>query len=157
MKNLEGTAAPDFDLEGSDGKVHRLKDYKGRTIVLYFYPKDGTPGCTQEACSFRDLRREFEKLGVTVLGVSRDSLDAHRKFAESNQLPFVLLSDPEGKMLSAYGAWGEKKMYGKTVTGAIRSTVVIGPDGKVLRHWHPVKKAAQHPAEVLGFLKELAR
>lgn len=155
MKNLEGARAPDFSLQGSDGKIHRLKDYKGRWVVLYFYPKDATPGCTQEACSFRDLHKEMAKLGVTVLGVSRDSLASHAKFIASNKLPFVLLSDPDGTVHSAYGAWGEKKMYGKTVTGAIRSTVVIGPDGKVARHWSSVKKAADHPSEVLKFLEEV--
>lgn len=155
MKNLEGAKAPDFHLEGSDGKTHRLRDYKGRSVVLYFYPKDATPGCTQEACSFRDLHRDFEKLGATVLGVSRDSLGSHSKIIASNRLPFVLLSDPDGTAHKAYGAWGEKKMYGKNVTGAIRSTVVIGPDGKVLRHWPSVKKAEDHPAEVLQFLKSL--
>jgi peroxiredoxin Q/BCP len=152
--NLEGKKAPDFDLEGSDGKSHRLKDYNGKAVVLYFYPRDNTPGCTKEACGFRDLHQSLKKAGVEVFGVSKDSLSSHDKFIEDHGLPFVLLSDPDTKMMKAYGAWGKKQMYGKTVEGTIRSTVVIGPDGKVLRHWPAVKKAEEHPQEVLGFIKE---
>lgn len=152
--NLEGNNAPDFDLEGSDGKRHRLKDYTGKTVVLYFYPKDDTPGCTKEACGFRDLQQDLKKADGVVLGVSKDSIASHGKFAEKYKLPFPLLSDPDTKTMRAYGAWGEKQMYGKTVEGTIRSTVVIGPDGKVLKHWASVKKAEQHPEEVLKFMKE---
>lgn len=152
MSNLEGRKAPDFDLPGSDGKTHRLADYRGRTVVLYFYPKDDTPGCTKEACGFRDSFAAVSRRAV-VLGVSRDDVASHRRFAEKYNLPFPLLSDGDTAVMKAYGAWGEKLMYGKPVTGTIRSTVVIGPDGTVVRHWPTVKKAEEHPAEVLAFLE----
>jgi peroxiredoxin Q/BCP len=155
--NLEGTKAPDFDLEGNDGKRHRLKDYSGKTVVLYFYPKDNTPGCTKEACGFRDLHQSLNKAGAVILGVSKDSLASHEKFASSYRLPFVLLSDPELKTMKAYGAWGQKVMYGKTVEGTIRSTVVVGPDGKVVKHWPAVKNAEEHPQRVLECLTESKR
>lgn len=153
MSHLEGKKAPDFKLEGSDGKTHALKDFKGKTVVLYFYPRDNTPGCTKEACGFRDLHRKIAAKKAVVLGVSKNSLKSHDKFIADFKLPFVLLSDPDGKAMEAYGAWGEKTMYGRTVKGTIRSTVVIGPDGKVLKHWAQVRKAAEHPEEVLAFLK----
>ncbi len=154
MPNLEGQKAPDFQLEGSDGKSHSLKDYSGKTIVIYFYPRDNTPGCTKEACTFRDLHNELQDLDVTVLGVSKDSLKAHDKFINAFGLPFVLLSDPDTTMMQAYSAFGEKKMYGKVSMGTIRSTVVIGPDGKIIKHWPTVKKAETHPNEVLDFLRQ---
>jgi len=154
--NLEGKKAPEFDLEGSDGKRHRLKDYNGKTVVLYFYPRDNTPGCTKEACGFRDLNRDLLKAGAVVLGASKDSLAAHEKFTTGYRLPFVLLSDPETRVMRAYGAWGKKMMYGKEVEGTIRSTVVIGPDGKVRKHWQTVKNAEAHPRVVLEFLSEKA-
>jgi len=153
MASLTGKKAPDFELAGSDGKTHRLADYKGKTMVLYFYPRDSTPGCTKEACGFRDDYKALQKQGAVVLGVSKDSVSSHQGFIDKFKLPFVLLSDPDTKVMKAYGAWGEKMMYGKPVTGTIRSTVVIGPDGKVQRHWATVKKAEQHPAEVLDFLE----
>ena len=150
--NLEGKKAPDFDLEGSDGKRHRLQDYKGKTVVLYFYPKDNTPGCTKEACGFRDLKKETEKAGAVVLGVSKDSISSHEKFRDAYKLNFPLLSDPDTGTMRAYGAFGKKMMYGKEVDGTIRSTVVIGPDGKVHKHWQTVKHAEAHPQQVLEFL-----
>jgi peroxiredoxin Q/BCP len=156
MANLEGKKAPSFSLEGNDGKKHSLKDYQGKTVVLYFYPKDSTPGCTKEACGFRDLYGGWQKKNTVVLGVSKDSLAAHDKFAAAYKLPFPLLSDPDTSVMKAYGAWGKKMMYGKTVEGTIRSTVVIGPDGKVVKHWTAVKKAEEHPAEVAEFLKSIA-
>ena len=152
--NLEGKKAKDFDLDGSDGKRHRLKDYDGKTVILYFYPKDNTPGCTKEACGFRDLHNQLKKAGMVVLGVSKDGLTSHEKFSSDYRLPFVLLSDPEMKLMRAYGAWGKKQMYGETVEGTLRSTVVIGPDGKVIKHWPAVKNAQEHPVEVLKFLGE---
>lgn len=152
MPNLEGKKAPDFALPGTDGKTHSLKDYKGKTVVLYFYPKDDTPGCTKEACGFRDSFAAVSKV-ATVLGVSRDSIASHQKFITKFKLPFVLLSDADTAVMKSYGAFGEKLMYGKPVQGTIRSTVVIGPDGKVRKHWSPVKNAEEHPAEVLAFLK----
>ncbi|HEY7165582.1 MAG TPA: peroxiredoxin [Candidatus Binatia bacterium] len=156
MKNLEGNKAPDFTLEGNDGKKHSLADYRGKTVVLYFYPKDNTPGCTKEACGFRDLGATLKKAGVVVLGVSKDSIDSHNKFSEKFNLPFVLLSDPKAEVMKKYGAFGKKMMYGKTVEGTIRSTVVIGPKGDVIKHWPAVKRAETHPEEVLAFVKERA-
>jgi peroxiredoxin Q/BCP len=152
--NLEGKKAPAFRLEGNDGKTHALDDYRGKTVVMYFYPKDNTPGCTKEACGFRDLTPSLKKKGVVVLGVSKDSIASHDKFAEKYRLPFVLLSDPKTDLMKKYGAYGKKMMYGKTVEGTIRSTVVIGPNGVVMKHWPAVKKAEEHPNEVLGFLTE---
>lgn len=152
MPSLEGKKAPDFALPGSDGNTHALNDYRGRIVVLYFYPKDDTPGCTKEACGFRDSFAAVSKEAV-VLGVSKDSIDAHQKFIAKYKLPFVLLADEESAVMKAYGAFGEKMMYGKPVMGTIRSTVVIGPDGTVRKHWLPVKDAEQHPAEVLAFLR----
>jgi len=153
MASLEGKKAPVFSLEGNDGKKHSLEDYKGKTVVLYFYPKDDTPGCTKEACGFRDMGAALKKSGAVVLGVSKDSIDSHNKFAKKYKLPFVLLSDPKTEVMKKYGAFGKKMMYGKSVEGTIRSTVVIDPDGKVSKHWPTVKKAEAHPDEVLTFLK----
>ena len=153
MANLEGKKAPAFSLEGNDGKTHSLEDYKGKTVVVYFYPKDNTPGCTKEACGFRDLNASLKKSGVVVLGVSKDSIDSHNKFIEKFKLPFVLLSDPKLEMMKKYSAYGKKMMYGKEVQGTIRSTVVIGPKGDVIKHWTIVKKAEEHPKEVLVYLE----
>lgn len=153
MASLEGTKAPDFELEGSDGTKHALRNYSGKTVVIYFYPKDNTPGCTKEACSFRELHQDLQKMGVVLLGVSKDSLKSHDKFIRDFGLPFVLLSDPEAKMMQDYGAFGEKVMYGKKAMGTIRSTVVVGPDGTVVKHWQTVKKAAEHPEAVVDFLR----
>ena len=150
--SLEGKKAPAFDLEGSDGKRHTLGEYAGKTVVIYFYPKDNTPGCTKEACAFRDLHKTLRDLGVVLLGVSRDSLTSHDKFIADFGLPFVLLSDPDTTMMAAYGAYGEKVQYGKKSMGTIRSTVVVGPDGTVIKHWPKVAKAEEHPAAVLAFL-----
>jgi thioredoxin-dependent peroxiredoxin len=150
---LEGAKAPDFILEGSDGAKHSLGDYIGKTVIIYFYPRDNTPGCTREACGFRDLKPDLDRMGVALLGVSKDSMKSHDKFINDFGLPFVLLSDPEGRMMTAYGAYGEKMMYGKKTVGVIRSTVIIGPDGNVVRHWPKVTKAEAHPDDVLAFLK----
>ena len=147
-----GDPAPDFTAVTDGGETLRLSDLRGKRVVLYFYPKDDTPGCTKEACGFRDSFASVSKKAV-VLGVSRDSLKSHDKFITKYQLPFVLLSDEDTSMMKAYGAFGEKLMYGKPVLGTIRSTLVIGPDGKVIKHWLPVKNAEEHPAEVLAFLK----
>jgi len=150
--SLEGKKAPDFALDGSDGTRHHLKDYSGRTVVIFFYPKDNTSGCTKEACGFRDEYRRLTEKGIVLLGVSKDSIASHTKFISTYSLPFVLLSDPDTAMMSAYAAFGEKVMYGKKTTGTIRSTVVIGPDGIVRKHWSKVAKAEQHPAQVLEYL-----
>jgi thioredoxin-dependent peroxiredoxin len=145
----EGKAAPAFTLKDADGNAVSLKDFTGSNVVLYFYPKDDTPGCTKEACGFRDLWDAIRKTGTVVLGVSPDDGASHRRFAEKYQLPFTLLSDPDRGVMTRYGAWGEKNMYGKKTMGVIRSTVLIGPDGKVRKHWKRVASAADHPARVL--------
>ncbi len=153
--SLEGKQAPDFTLAGSDGREHTLGEYRGKTVVIYFYPRDNTPGCTKEACGFRDLDQELKKRGVVLLGVSRDSLKSHDKFIRDFGLPFTLLSDPDAAMMTSYGAYGEKVLYGKKSMGVIRSTVVVGPDGTVIRHWARVAKAESHPADVAAFLEKL--
>jgi peroxiredoxin Q/BCP len=149
----EGKAAPAFTLEDADGKRVSLKDFTGQDVVVYFYPKDDTPGCTKEACGFRDGWKELSKRGVVVLGVSPDSAASHQKFRARYKLPFTLLSDPDRKVMEKYGAFGEKMMYGKKVTGVIRSTVWIGTDGKVKKHWARVAKAEAHPEQVLTALR----
>jgi peroxiredoxin Q/BCP len=152
MAIQEGKAAPAFTLTDGAGKQVSLSDFAGKDVILYFYPKDDTPGCTKEACGFRDAWSELKKQGVVVLGVSADNAASHQKFATKYKLPFPLLSDPDRKVMTKYGAYGEKMMYGKKVTGVIRSTVWIGPDGKVKRHWARVAKAEAHPDQVLDAL-----
>jgi len=149
----EGKRAPAFTLADSQGAKVSLKDLAGKNVILYFYPKDDTPGCTKEACGFRDLWREITKLNTVVLGVSADDADSHRRFAAKYKLPFTLLSDPERKVMEKYGAYGAKMMYGKKTVGVIRSTVWIGPDGKVKKHWARVADAAKHPAQLLAVLR----
>jgi peroxiredoxin Q/BCP len=153
MAIQEGKAAPAFSLQDAEGKTVSLADLEGRDVVLYFYPKDDTPGCTKEACGFRDAWKELQKLGVAVLGVSPDSGASHQKFRDKYKLPFTLLSDPDRKVMTKYGAFGEKTMYGKKTMGVIRSTVWIGPDGKVRKHWARVAKAEAHPDQVLEALR----
>jgi peroxiredoxin Q/BCP len=148
----EGKTAPSFTLTDATGNRVSLKDFKGRDVIVYFYPKDDTPGCTKEAQAFRDLWQPITAAGAVVLGISPDSPESHARFAAKHDLPFTLLSDPDRKVLTAYEAYGEKKMYGKTVTGVIRSTVWVGPDGKVKKHWRKVASAADHPAKVLEAL-----
>ena len=152
----EGKAAPEFTLEDGDGKPVSLGDYRGRYVVVYFYPRDDTPGCTKEACGFRDLDEAFRNRGAAVLGVSPDDGASHRKFAEKYDLPFTLLCDPERRVMEQYGAWGEKMMYGKKTVGVIRSTVIVDPDGKVAKRWRRVARAADHPEKVLEALDALA-
>jgi peroxiredoxin Q/BCP len=149
----EGKAAPAFALEDAGGKKVSLADFAGKNVILYFYPRDDTPGCTKEACGFRDDWKEIQKLNAVVLGVSADRAESHRKFAAKYKLPFPLLSDPDRKVMEKYGAYGEKMMYGKKTVGVIRSTVWIGPDGKVKKHWARVPSAAEHPAKVLEALR----
>ena len=149
----EGKAAPAFTLKDTDGNKVSLKDLRGKHVILYFYPKDDTPGCTKEACGFRDLWDDIQASGAVVLGVSADDAASHQKFVTKYKLPFTLLSDPDRKVMEAYGAYGEKMMYGKKVTGVIRSTVWIGTDGKVVKHWKKVPKAETHPEKVLEALK----
>ena len=150
-----GDMAPDFELPSDSGETVKLSDFRGKRVVVFFYPKDDTPGCTKEACGFRDSIDSVTNSNAVVLGVSKDGIESHNQFIAKYNLPFTLLSDPETKVMQAYGAWGERKnMEGKTVEGAIRSTVVIGPDGKVLRQWAPVANAEEHPREVLQFLQK---
>jgi peroxiredoxin Q/BCP len=149
----EGRAAPAFTLPDASGREVSLSDLRGKHVVVYFYPKDDTPGCTKEACGFRDLWKDVQKLGAVVLGVSPDDAATHRKFAAKYRLPFTLLSDADRSVMERYGAWGEKMMYGRKTVGVIRSTVWIGPDGKVRRHWARVPKAEDHPAHVLEALR----
>ena len=147
-----GKAAPAFSLKDADGNKVSLADFKGKDVVVYFYPKDDTPGCTKEACGFRDSWSELKKKGVIVIGISPDDEASHRKFIDKYQLPFLLLCDPDRKVMEKYGAFGEKMMYGKPVTGVIRSTVWVGADGKVRKHWAKVPKAETHPAAVVAAL-----
>jgi peroxiredoxin Q/BCP len=149
----EGKKAPDFTLENAEGKKVSLSDFKGKDVVVYFYPKDDTPGCTKEACGFRDLWKDLQRAGVVVLGVSPDAGASHQKFAAKYKLPFTLLSDPDRKLMKAWGAYGEKMMYGKKTQGVIRSTVWIAPDGVVKKHWKRVPDAAKHPEKVLEALR----
>jgi thioredoxin-dependent peroxiredoxin len=143
-----GDKAPDFAAQDESGRSHSLKDYRGKTVVLYFYPKDQTPGCTIEACDFRDLHGKFAKKDAVVLGVSPDGAASHVKFKEKQKLPFPLLVDEDKKLCGAYGAWGEKSLYGRKFMGVIRSTFVIGPDGKIKAVERKVKVAG-HAAAML--------
>jgi thioredoxin-dependent peroxiredoxin len=149
-----GDPAPDFTLEDQAGRKVSLADQAGKNVVLYFYPKDDTPGCTKEACGFRDAWSDLQGLGAVVLGVSPDSSASHGRFAEKYRLPFPLLADPDRTVLTAYEAYGEKTMYGKKMMGVIRSTVWIGPDGRIRRHWPRISDAAGHPEQVLAALRE---
>jgi peroxiredoxin Q/BCP len=152
---VAGMPAPDFTLPASDGSSVTLSALRGQWVVLYFYPKDDTPGCTTEACSFRDNWHTLEKRGVRVLGISRDSVKSHQKFAEKYGLPFTLLSDENGAVTENYGVWVEKSMYGKTYMGIARVTFAIGPDGTIAHVWPKVHPEG-HAAEVLAFLDSQA-
>ncbi len=147
----EGNKAPDFALKDDNGGTVRLSALKGKTVVLYFYPKDDTPGCTKEACSFRDGFGEIQKKGAVVLGVSPDSVDSHKKFKEKFHLNFPLLSDDEKKVVNAYGVWKQKALYGRKYMGVERTTFVIGADGKI-RKIFPKVKVDGHYEEVLAEL-----
>jgi peroxiredoxin Q/BCP len=151
-----GQAAPDFALEDQKGHVHTLKGFRGQWVVLYFYPKDDTPGCTVEACRFRDATPEFTKRGAVVLGVSPDSAKSHDKFVGKFNLPFALLADTEKKACQAYGVWQEKSMYGRKYMGVARTTYLIDPKGKVAARWDKVKPA-EHDSEVLAKMDELKK
>ena len=148
-----GEVAPGFELADQNGQLHSLEDYRDQWVVLYFYPKDDTPGCTKEACGFRDNWKKIQKTGAVVLGISPDDEASHKKFIAKYKLPFTLLSDPNKKVMEKYGAWGEKMMYGKKTVGVIRSTTWVGPNGKVKKHWKKVAKAADHPDKVLELLQ----
>jgi thioredoxin-dependent peroxiredoxin len=150
-----GQPAPEFSLESDQGGRVTLADLRGKPVVLYFYPKDDTPGCTTQACDLRDSWTEFERRGATVLGVSPDSIDSHEEFSKKFSLPFPLLADPDHAVAEAYGAWGEKKNYGRTYKGIIRSGFVIGPDGTLAAAKRNVK-ADRHRKWALAELDRLA-
>jgi len=147
----EGDPAPDFELESDEGASVRLSELRGKPVVLFFYPKDNTPGCTKQVCGFRDAFREYQERGAVVLGVSPDDAASHRKFKERYELPFTLLVDSEHEVADAYGAWGEKSFAGRNYMGVIRSTFVIDPEGKVARTMYGVN-AERNPTEVLEAL-----
>ena len=149
-----GKKAPAFNLPDQDGNKHRLSDYAGKWVLVYFYPKDNTSGCTKEACAIRDDWSDFRKLGAVVLGVSKDSVKSHRNFADKHSLPFTLLSDESTKMIEKYGAWQKKKMAGREYMGIVRISYLIDPKGKVAKVYAKVKPP-EHSAEVLADLREL--
>lgn len=148
-----GEKAPEFTLVDKDGNMVSLQDFLGKRIVLYFYPKDNTPGCTKQACAFAGAYAAFEKLGVVVIGVSKDSTASHQKFADKHGLPFVLLSDPDATMIQAYGAWHEKKIYGRIGFGVMRVTYIIDVEGNIA-HVMPKVKPDTNAAEILAMLTE---
>jgi peroxiredoxin Q/BCP len=152
MSLTEGQDAPDFSLQATGGRTVSLASLKGKPFVLYFYPRADTPGCTKEACAFQDSLPDFSKLDVTVIGVSKDGMKALEKFAEKYTLAFPLASDPETKVINAYGAWQEKSMYGKKYMGIERSTVLVDAAGKVAKHW-PKVKVTGHAEDVLKALQ----
>ena len=144
-----GTRAPEFTLPDQNGKMHSLEDYRGRRVILYFYPKDNTSGCTKQACGFSDRYPQFTEKGVEILGVSKDSVESHKKFEEKNGLAFTLLADPERKVLEAYDVWKEKKNYGKVSMGVVRTTYLIDENGVIIRANDKVK-AAEDAEKMLG-------
>ncbi|MDP2629109.1 MAG: thioredoxin-dependent thiol peroxidase [Candidatus Harrisonbacteria bacterium] len=148
MKLRIGEKAPDFILPDQHGEEHSISQYKGEWVLLYFYPKDNTPGCTAEACQIRDNMEAFKKLSITVLGVSIDSVDSHKKFADKHDLPFTLLSDWDKKVVELYGVWGKKKFMGKEFMGTKRTSFLIDREGRIVKIYEKVKPA-QHGEEVL--------
>ncbi len=150
MLNI-GTPAPDFTLPDQNGKMHALSDYRGRKVILYFYPKDNTSGCTRQACGFAELYPQFTEKGAVVLGVSKDSVASHKKFEQVYGLPFTLLSDVDKAAIQAYGVWQEKKNYGKVTMGVVRTTYLIDENGVIVRAYEKVK-AADNPAQMLADL-----
>lgn len=147
-----GTKAPEFTLPDQNGEMKSLSDYKGQKVILYFYPKDMTSGCTKQACAFSELYPQFREKGAVVLGVSKDSVASHKRFEEKYGLPFVLLSDTERTVIEAYDVWKEKKLYGKVSYGVVRTTYLIDEDGMIEKAFDKVK-AADNPAQMLGALE----
>ncbi len=150
-----GSKAPDFNLPDQNGEMHTLKDQKGKWVLLYFYPKDDTPGCTVEACTIRDNYSAFKKAGIVVLGVSADSVKKHAKFADKYDLPFTLLADEEHQALDVYGVWAKKKFMGREYMGILRNSFLIDPDGKIAKIYEGVKPA-DHAEEVLADVKAMS-
>lgn len=148
--------APDFSLPDQDGKNHKLSDYRGKWVLLYFYPKDNTPGCTKEACTLRDAFEEFERKNAVVLGMSADSPKSHKGFMEKHKLPFVLLSDESKQVLESYGVWAKKKFLGREYLGILRNSYLINPEGKIVKIYEGVKPA-NHAEEVLVDLIRLQK
>ena len=151
IKLQTGDKAPEFTSLNQDGEKVSLSDFKGKDVILYFYPRDDTPGCTKEACAFRDEFAEFKKQGAVVLGVSNDSAQSHAKFAAKHKLPFTLLADEDKQIVQAYGVWGQKSFMGRKYMGTFRVTFLIGGDGRIKQVW-PLVKPAEHAAEVLKAL-----
>ena len=147
----QGDRAPDFALKDKDSNTVRLSDFKGKKVVLYFYPRDNTPGCTRQACAFAWVYDEFKNKNVEVIGISRDSVESHVKFAEKHNLPFILLSDPSLEAIQAYGVWQEKKLYGKVSFGVVRTTFIIDENGNIERIM-PKVKPDTNAAEILEFI-----
>ncbi|WP_059172725.1 thioredoxin-dependent thiol peroxidase [Bacillus sp. FJAT-27445] len=150
-----GTAAPEFSLPSMDGKQVKLSDFKGKNIVLYFYPKDMTPGCTTQACDFRDMHNSFEDVNAVVIGISPDPVESHKKFIDKYDLPFLLLADTDHSVAEAYGVWKLKKNFGKEYMGIERSTFVIDKEGRIAKEWRGVKVKG-HVEEALEFVRENA-
>ncbi|WP_295339206.1 thioredoxin-dependent thiol peroxidase [uncultured Subdoligranulum sp.] len=148
-----GTKAPDFTLLDKDGKTVSLADFAGKRVVLYFYPRDNTPGCTRQACAFAQNFEDFRRQDIVVIGISKDSVASHLKFAQKYDLPFILLSDPELQAIQAYGVWQEKKLYGKVSMGVVRSTYIIDPQG-LIEKVMPKVKPDTNAAEILAYLAE---
>ena len=146
-----GTKAPDFTLPDQNGNMHSLSEYRGKKVILYFYPKDNTPGCTKQACGFAERFPHFTEKGAVVLGISKDSVASHKKFEEKYGLPFTILADPELVAIQAYDVWQEKKNYGKTYMGVVRTTYLIDENGKIVKAFDKVK-AADNPEQMLGEL-----
>ena len=147
--------APDFTLPDQNGKMHSLKDYSGKWLVLYFYPKDGTPGCTNEACEFRDARELIKQYGgAEVVGISKDSVASHKKFADKHELNFTILSDESTDTIKAYNAWGKRSLYGKIFLGIIRSTFIIDPEGNIVKEYPKVNPSG-HAQQIIDDLKKL--
>ena len=154
LKLKEGDLAPAFTAKTNGGGMASLSDFKGKHVVLYFYPRDNTPGCTKEACAFRDEYAAFTKKGAVVLGVSTDSPKSHDGFAEKHQLPFTLVADEDKKIVQAYGAWGEKSFMGRKYQGTYRITFLIGPNGRIIKIW-PAVKPAEHARAILAKLSAI--
>ena len=146
-----GDTAPDFALQDKTGNQVKLSDFAGKKVVLYFYPKDNTPGCTRQACAFAAAYDDFKKRNITVIGISKDSVESHRKFAEKHDLPFILLADPELQAIQAYGVWQEKKLYGKVSMGVVRTTFIINENGKIEKIM-PKVKPDTNAGEILNSL-----